>query len=75
MISGQLDMQVLNLLIENERFPYLLNMIRFYFDSSITEGVMTTNRIMDRATDSLMQFKYSLPKRQRHLQTASASRC
>ena len=58
MISGQLDMQVLNLLIENERFPYLLNMIRFYFDSSITEGVMTTNRIMDRATDSLMQFKY-----------------
>ena len=57
-ISGQLDMQVLNLLIENERFPYLLNMIRFYFDSSITEGVMTTNRIMDRATDSLMQFKY-----------------
>ena len=59
-ISGQLDMQVLNLLIENERFPYLLNMIRFYFDSSITEGVMTTNRIMDRATDALMQFKYKL---------------
>ena len=57
-ISGQLDMQVLNLLIENERFPYLLNMIRFYFDSSITEGVMMTNRIMDRATDALMQFKY-----------------
>ena len=56
-ISGQLDMQVLNLLIENERFPYLLNMIRFYFDSSITEGVMTTNRVMDYATDSLMQFR------------------
>ena len=56
-ISGQLDMQVLNLLIENERFPYVLNMIRFYFDSSITEGVMTTNRVMDYATDSLMQFR------------------
>ena len=56
-ISGQLDMQVLNILIENERFPYLLNMIRFYFDSSITEGVTTTNRVMDYATDSLMQFR------------------
>lgn len=57
MISGQLDMQVLNLMIENDRFPYMLNMIRFYFDSSITEGVMTTNRVMDYATDSLMQFR------------------
>ena len=49
---------ILNLMIENDRFPYMLNMIRLYFDSSITEGVMTTNRIMDRATDALMQFKY-----------------
>ena len=57
MISGQLDMQVLNLMIENDRFPYMLNMIRLYFDKSTMEGAMTTNRIMDRATDALMQFR------------------
>lgn len=55
-LSGNIDMDVLNCLIEHERFPYLLYLIKSYFSDSITSGIVSRNEIIDLAAAELSEF-------------------
>lgn len=55
-LSGNIDMDVLNCLIEHERFPYLLYLIKSYFSDSITAGIVSRNEIIDLAAAELSDF-------------------
>ena len=55
-LSGNIDMDVLNCLIEHERFPYLLYLIKSYFSDSIAAGIVSRNEIIDLAAAELSEF-------------------
>ncbi len=55
-LSGNIDMDVLNCLIEHERFPYLLYLIKSYFSDSIAAGIVSRNEIIDLAAAELSDF-------------------
>ena len=55
-LSGNIDMDVLNCLIEHERFPYLLYLIKSYFSDSIPAGIVSRNEIIDLAAAELSEF-------------------
>lgn len=55
-LSGNIDMDVLNCLIEHERFPYLLYLIKSYFSDSIAAGIVSRNEIIDLASAELSDF-------------------
>ena len=56
LISKNIDVDVLNRILEHKHFPYLLTMIRSYFDNSISYGIMARNDIINFATSTLAYF-------------------
>ena len=56
MISGKIDMDVLNRLLEHDRFPTLCSRIRAYFDDSNVPGIAARNEIIDLATAPLKEL-------------------
>ena len=63
MICGNIDMDVLNRLMEHDRFPKLCSLIRFYFDDSLVEGIAARNEILDLAADPLAELKSTEPSK------------
>ena len=53
LITGRIDINILNCLLEHEHFPRLCIMIRNFFDGTIIEGVMARNQVVDFAVDQL----------------------
>lgn len=56
MIFGNIDMDVLNRLLEHDRFPLLCSRIRAYFDDTNVKGIATRNEIIDLATAPLKEL-------------------
>ncbi len=54
--TGKIDARVLNHLVEHKTFPYLLFLIKTYFDNSISAGIMARNAVIDMATAALGDF-------------------
>jgi transcriptional regulator with XRE-family HTH domain len=67
--TGAIDVQMLNRLMEHKTFPYLLYLIKSYFDNSITAGVAGRNAVIDMATAALGDFAKGNPE---HKQEAKA---
>jgi transcriptional regulator with XRE-family HTH domain len=62
LVTGTVDVQMLNRLIEHKAFPYLLHLIKSYFDNSISAGVAERNAVIDMATATLGDFTKDTPK-------------
>ena len=55
-VTGAVDMEILNRLLEHKSFPKLTNLIRIYFKDTAARGIMARNQIIDMATASLSDF-------------------
>ena len=56
LVSGSVDMEILNRLLEHKSFPKLTNLIRIYFNDTAARGIAARNQIIDMATASLSDF-------------------
>ena len=56
LISKRIDVDILNQILEHKTFPYLLTMIKSYFDNSISYGVMARNELINFPTSTLADF-------------------
>ena len=56
LVTGAVDVDILNRLLEHKNFPKLTNLIRIYFKDTATRGIMARNQIIDMATASLSDF-------------------
>jgi len=68
LVNGAIDVQMLNRLMEHKTFPYLLHLIKTYFDNSITAGIMARNAIIDMATATLGDFMKDNPEHKAEVQ-------
>ena len=51
LITGRIDIDILNRLLEHDHFPRLCIMIRNFFDDAIAEGVTARNQVIDFAVN------------------------
>lgn len=56
LVTGAVDVEILNRLLEHKSFPKLTNLIRIYFKDTAARGIMARNQIIDMATASLSDF-------------------
>ena len=49
------------LLLENPKFPQLLNLIRIYFEDTVALGMMSRNDMINMATTSLTEYMQQNP--------------
>ncbi len=64
LLAKPADVPVLNRLLEHDRFPYLLQMVKAYFEDTIAAGVATRNDMIDFATSTLSDFARQNPGHQ-----------
>ena len=50
LVTGTVDMQILNRLLEHRNFPKLMDLIRIYFQDTATKGIMARNQLIELAT-------------------------
>lgn len=63
MLAGKaVDVDVLNCLFANKHFPYLMFLIKSYFDDTVAKGVVERNSIIDIATMTLGDFAKDNPE-------------
>jgi len=62
LVTKSVDVQTLNRLLEHNKFPYLMQMIKAYFDGSIAAGVATRNELIDFVTATLGDFAKENPE-------------
>lgn len=53
LVTGAVDVEILNRLLEHKNFPRLISLIRIYFQDAAARGVMARNQLLDMATASL----------------------
>ena len=53
LVTGAIDVGILNRLLEHKNFPRLISLIRIYFQDTAAKGVMARNQLIDMATASL----------------------
>ena len=56
LVTGAVDVEILNRLLEHKSFPKLTNLIRIYFKDTAARGIMARNQIINMATASLSDF-------------------
>ena len=56
LVTGAVDVEILNRLMEHKSFPKLTNLIRIYFNDTAARGIAARNQIIDMATASLSDF-------------------
>ncbi len=61
LITGTIDANVVNRLLEHKDFPYLCAMMHNYFEGTIADGIMARNAIIDLATEPLAELISSNP--------------
>jgi len=61
LVTGTIDVQMLNRLMEHKTFSYLLYLIKTYLDNSILAGNMERNAIIDMATAAIGDFVQDNP--------------
>ena len=62
LVTKVVDMEILNRLLAHKSFPYLLGLIRIYFQDTAKAGIMARNRIIDMATSSLTDVMKNHPE-------------
>lgn len=67
-ISKKIDVDILNQLLEHKNFPYLIYMIKAYFDNSIADGIAARNDIINMATSTLADFMNDTPEHKSEVQ-------
>lgn len=53
LVTGAVDVQILNRLLEHRNFPRLIDLIRIYFQDTAAKGIMARNQFIEMATASL----------------------
>ena len=53
LVTGAVDVEILNRLLEHKSFPRLINLIRIYFQDTAAKGIMARNQLIEMATASL----------------------
>lgn len=61
LMSGAIDRDVLNRLLEHKDFGTLCDQVRYYYDDTFTEGYMGRNEILDLGIGSLRQYAQEHP--------------
>lgn len=67
LITGRIDIDILNRLLEHDHFPRLCIMIRNFFDDIIAEGVMARNQVIDFAVDQLTDLMNVEPAKRKEI--------
>lgn len=62
LVTGAVDVEILNRLMEHKSFPRLISLIRIYFQDTVAMGIMTRNQIIDMATTSLSDLMKENPE-------------
>ena len=53
LVTGTVDAEILNRLLEHKSFPRLIHLIRIYFQDTAARGIMARNQLIEMATASL----------------------
>ena len=61
LVTGTVDVQVLNRLLEHRNFPKLIDLIRIYFQDTAAKGIMARNQLIEMATASLSDLMRENP--------------
>jgi transcriptional regulator with XRE-family HTH domain len=61
-LTGKADIQVLNRLLEHQKFRELLRLIKTYFTNSLSAGIMGRNEILNLATSMLGDYAKENPE-------------
>ena len=62
LVTGTVDVQILNRLLEHRNFPKLMDLIRIYFQDTATKGIMARNQLIELATASLSDLMKEHPE-------------
>ena len=60
-MTGAVDVQILNHLLEHRNFPKLIDSIRIYFQDTAAKGIMARNQLIEMATASLSDLMKEQP--------------
>ena len=59
LVTGAVDVQILNRLLEHRNFPKLIDLIRIYFQDTAAKGITARNQLIEIATASLPAYRDS----------------
>ena len=62
LVTGAIDIEILNRLLEHKNFPRLMHLIRIYFQDTAARGIMARNQLIDMATASLSDLMKEHPE-------------
>lgn len=62
LVTGAIDIEILNRLLEHKNFPRLMHLIRIYFQDTVARGIMARNQLIDLATASLSDLMKEYPE-------------
>lgn len=62
LVTGAIDAEILNRLLEHKSFPRLVSLIRIYFQDTAAKGVMARNQLIEMATVSLSDLMKGHPE-------------
>ena len=61
-MTGAVDVQILNRLLEHRNFPKLIDLIRIYFQDTAAKGITARNQLIEMATASLSDLMKEHPE-------------
>ena len=62
LVTGEIDVEILNRLLEQPNFPRLISLIRIYFEDTAARGVMARKQLIDMTTASLSDLMKDHPE-------------
>ena len=62
LVTGTVDVEILNRLLEHKSFPRLIHLIRIYFQDTAARGIMARNQLIEMATASLSDLMKEHPE-------------
>ena len=62
LVTGTIDVGILNRLLEHKSFPRLIHLIRVYFQDTAARGIMARNQLIEMATASLSDLMKEHPE-------------
>jgi transcriptional regulator with XRE-family HTH domain len=62
LVTGAVDVQILNRLLEHKNFPKLIDLIRIYFQDTAAKGISARNQLIEIATASLSDLMKERPE-------------
>ena len=62
LVTGAIDIEILNRLLEHKNFPRLMHLIRIYFQDTTARGIMARNQLIEIATASISDLMKEHPE-------------